>query len=94
MLVYVYYVIPENISGPSLGFSQDVCQDWENKMEVAHFLHFFINHPFSKLRPPFWMWASHTLPNLSLGLGSHGPRSNDVPVFIVSFTLYICYDFL
>ena len=76
MLVYVYYDIPENISGPSLGFSQDVCQDWENKMEVAHFLHFFINHPFSKLRPPFWMWASHTLPNLSLGLGSHGPRSN------------------
>ena len=36
------YLIPVNISGPSLGFSQDVCQDWQNKMEVAHFLHFFI----------------------------------------------------
>ena len=32
-----------SLTGPSLGFSQDVCLEWENAMEVANFLYFFIN---------------------------------------------------
>ena len=28
---------------PSLGFLKDVCLEWENTMEVADFLYFFIN---------------------------------------------------
>ena len=46
-------------------FSQDVCLEWENTMEVADFLYFFINEPFPKLRRIFrtcaWAHAAHAL---------------------------------